>query len=43
VKLIDSLALQPGEKGRLELAFFRCWSPRPVTLPERHAALAMLA
>lgn len=27
-----SLAL--GEKGQLELAFFRCWSPRPVTLPE---------
>ena len=26
----------PGtrEKGQLELAFFRCWSPRPVTLPE---------
>jgi SRSO17 transposase len=27
-----SLAL--GEKGGLELAFFRCWSPRPVTLAE---------
>ena len=27
-----SLAL--NEKGELELAFFRCWSPRPVTLPE---------
>lgn len=27
-------SLQPGEKGQLELAFFRCWSPRPVTLPE---------
>jgi hypothetical protein len=25
---------QPGEKGILELAFFRCWSARPVTLPE---------
>ena len=24
----------PGEKGELELAFYRCWSPRPVTLPE---------
>jgi SRSO17 transposase len=23
----------PGEKGQLELAFFRCWPPRPVTLP----------
>jgi hypothetical protein len=27
-------SLQPGEKGILELAFFRCWSPRPVALPE---------
>jgi len=27
-------SLQPGEKGVLELAFFRCWSPRPVTLAE---------
>jgi len=27
-------SLRPGEKGQLELAFFRCWSPRPVTLPE---------
>jgi SRSO17 transposase len=27
-------ALQPGEKGILELAFYRCWSPHPVTLPE---------
>ena len=27
-------SLHPGEKGELELAFFRCWSPRPVTLPE---------
>jgi SRSO17 transposase len=27
-------SLKPGEKGQLELAFFRCWSPRPVTLPE---------
>jgi SRSO17 transposase len=26
--------LAPGEKGVLELAFFRCWSPRPVTLAE---------
>ena len=23
----------PGEKGQLELAYFRCWSPRPVTFP----------
>jgi SRSO17 transposase len=27
-------SLRPGEKGQRELAFFRCWSPRPVTLPE---------
>jgi SRSO17 transposase len=27
-------SLKPGEKGQLELAFLRCWSPRPVTLPE---------
>ena len=26
--------LVPNEKGDLELAFFRCWSPRPVTLAE---------
>lgn len=23
----------PGEKGTLELARYRCWSPRPDTLP----------
>jgi hypothetical protein len=27
-------SLQPGEKGDLELAFYRCYSPRPVTLAE---------
>src|SRR5260370_1309085 len=27
-------SLAPGEKGELELAYFRCWSPRPVPLPE---------
>lgn len=32
--LLIRRSLQPGEKGQLELAFFRCWSPRPVTLPE---------
>jgi SRSO17 transposase len=32
--LLVRRSLQPGEKGQLELAFFRCWSPRPVTLPE---------
>src|SRR5215469_11351596 len=32
--LLVRRSLRPGEKGQLELAFFRCWSPRPVTLPE---------
>ena len=32
--LLARRSLRPGEKGELELAFFRCWSPRPVTLPE---------
>ena len=32
--LLVRRSLQPGEKGTLELAFFRCWSPHPVTLPE---------
>jgi SRSO17 transposase len=32
--LLVRRSLTPGEKGELELAFFRCWSPRPVTLPE---------
>jgi SRSO17 transposase len=32
--LLARRSLQPGEKGQLELAFFRCWSPRPVTLAE---------
>jgi hypothetical protein len=32
--LLVRRSLAPGEKGTLELAFFRCWSPRPVTLPE---------
>ena len=32
--LLARRSLQPNEKGVLELAFFRCWSPRPVTLPE---------
>ena len=32
--LLARRSLHPGEKGDLELAFFRCWSPRPVTLPE---------
>jgi SRSO17 transposase len=32
--LLARRSLRPGEKGQLELAFFRCWSPRPVTLAE---------
>src|SRR5258707_1075452 len=32
--LLVRRSLSPGEKGELELAYFRCWSPRPVTLPE---------
>jgi SRSO17 transposase len=32
--LLARRSLRPGEKGGLELAFFRCWSPKPVTLPE---------
>jgi len=27
-------------KGELELAFFRCWSPRPVTLAELIAVIS---
>ena len=33
-QLLVRRSLAPGEKGDLELAFFRCWSPRPVTLAE---------
>ena len=33
-QLLVRRSLSPDEKGELELAFFRCWSPRPVTLPE---------
>jgi SRSO17 transposase len=32
--LLARRSLAPGEKGELELAFFRGWSPRPVTLAE---------
>jgi SRSO17 transposase len=32
--LLARRSLAPGEKGELELAFFICWSPRPVTLAE---------
>ena len=32
--LLIRRSIAPGEKGQLELAFFRCWSPGPVTLPE---------
>jgi SRSO17 transposase len=33
-RLLVRRSLVPGEKGKLELAFFRCWSPRLVTLAE---------
>jgi SRSO17 transposase len=32
--LLIRRSLAPGETGGLELAFFRCWSPRHVTLAE---------
>jgi len=32
--LLVRRSLQLNEKGELELAFYRCWSPRPVTLAE---------
>jgi hypothetical protein len=32
--LLTRRSLRPGEKGDLELAYFLCYSPRPVTLPE---------
>ena len=32
--LLVRRSLHRNEKGEIELAFFRCWSPRPVTLPE---------
>jgi SRSO17 transposase len=32
--LLVRRSLQPDGKGVLELAFYRCWSPRPVTLAE---------
>ncbi|MFY9932717.1 MAG: IS701 family transposase [Streptosporangiaceae bacterium] len=32
--LLVRRSLQPGEKGELELAYFLCYSPGPVTLPE---------
>jgi DDE superfamily endonuclease len=32
--LLARRSLAPGEKGRLELAFFRCWPLSPVSLPE---------
>src|SRR6201996_8212625 len=33
-RLLVRRSLTPNEKGKLELAYFRCWSPRPVTLAE---------
>jgi len=32
--LLARRSLHPGEKGDLEVAYFLCYSPRPVTLPE---------
>jgi SRSO17 transposase len=32
--LLVRRSLQSGEKGEIELAFYRCYSPRPVTLAE---------
>jgi SRSO17 transposase len=32
--LLVRRSLHRNEKGEIELAFFRCWSPRPVTLAE---------
>ena len=32
--LLARRSLNRNAKGELELAFFRCWSPRPVTLAE---------
>jgi hypothetical protein len=32
--LLVRRSLRPNAKGRPELAFFRCWSPRPVALAE---------
>jgi hypothetical protein len=31
--LLVRRSLQPGERGVLELAFYRCWSPRPSPWP----------
>src|SRR5450755_2110470 len=32
--LLARRSLSPNEKGELELAYFRCWSPRPAAMPE---------
>ena len=40
--LLARRSLQPGEKGDLELAFYRCYSPRPVTLAELAAVAGAL-
>ena len=34
ISLLVRRSLAPGEKGELELAYFRCWSPRPAPLAE---------
>ena len=33
-QLLVRRSLAPGERGEPELAFFLCWSPRPVPLAE---------
>jgi hypothetical protein len=38
--LLVRRSLKPGEKGQLELAFFRCWSPRRSPCPSSSRSLA---
>jgi SRSO17 transposase len=38
--LLVRRSLQPGEKGEIELAFYRCYSPQPVALAELAAVAA---
>jgi SRSO17 transposase len=40
--LLARRSLNRNAKGELELAFFRCWSPGPVTLPELVAVAGAL-
>jgi hypothetical protein len=41
-RLLIRRSLNRNAKGERELAFFRCWSPRPVTLPELAACSAFI-